>query len=131
MSLPFILAKAFHSYRNSTTCTTDIQECLTVHCKWSSWNAFYSKSMNQIIWIGKVNPRNKPTIDVFRIFERGDTITVGELLIDKVGILLDESAIFIVGKEREAFNSSELLRVKVMDLKDMNIGIDNFCKEKL
>ncbi len=127
MSLPFILAKAFHSYRNSTTGTADIQECLTVHCKWSSWNAFYSKSMNQIIWIG----RNKPTIDVFRIFERGDTITVGELLIDKVGILLDESAIFIVGKEREAFNSSELLRVKVMDLKDMNIGIDTFCKEKL
>lgn len=124
MSLPSILKTAFDSYLD--TAPADIKTCIDVSSMWKKpsmywFTAYYCTTTNQIIWTGKVIPYyDEEPSDVFMTFEGGDAITVGELLINLLEILSDESNLVMNPDER-----GDLLEKFVIDLNNEPIVINN------
>jgi hypothetical protein len=114
--LSSFLAKQFHSYLATEGGREDCRKCLDVKSVWKkpahfSFEAYYSKSTNQIIWMGYVNPYMREGYDVFTLFDEGDCITVGDLLINMIQVIDVPGDLVLEDKE-----SKELLEMLLVDL---------------
>ena len=112
--LSSFLCKQFLSYLEREP--TDCRKCLDVMSLWKkpayfSFVAYHCKSTNQIVWCGIVTPQDRPEYDVFTIFDEGDCITVGDLLINMVQVIDDELDLVMESEERVTFLAQRLIDV--------------------